>query len=102
MTETTTDGARRSTGERHEAQYDRLSSESLSVSVATAVATVRGVPVTELEPLHYTIDTDALERLFEPRSDGLRSGGRVTFEYAGCDVTVTASGQILVEESTTD
>ena len=80
-------------------QYDRLDDEPLSVAVATAVATFSGIDVTELEPLHYAINADALERLFEPRADGLRSGGSVTFEYNDCQVTVTAEGEITVESA---
>ena len=80
-------------------QYDRLDDEPLSVAVATAVATFSGIDVTELEPLHYAINADALERLFEPRADGLRSGGSVTFEYNDCLVTVTAEGEITVESA---
>ena len=78
-------------------QYDRLDDEPLSVTVATAVASVTGRDVTELEPLHYTVNTDALERLFEPRPNGLRSDGTVTFDYQGCTVTITADGEISVE-----
>ncbi|MHC3437114.1 HalOD1 output domain-containing protein [Natrialbaceae archaeon A-gly3] len=78
-------------------QYDRLDDEPLSVTVASAVASVTGLDVTELEPLHYTINTDALERLFEPRPNGLRTGGTVTFEYHDCTVTITADGEITVE-----
>ena len=80
-------------------QYDRLDDEPLSVAVATAVATFSGIDVTELEPLHYAINADALERLFEPHADGLRSGGSVTFEYNNCLVTVTADGAITVESA---
>lgn len=97
MTETTSTPSGVSTPDRHVAQYDRLSDDSLSVTVAEAVATVAGTDVTELEPLHYAIDTDALERLFEPRANGLRTGGTVTFEYCDCTVTVTAAGEVVVE-----
>lgn len=78
-------------------QYDRLDDEPLSVTIADAVATHCGEDVTALEPLHYAINADALERLFEPRANGLRSGGSVTFEYNGCIVTVAAGGEIRVE-----
>ena len=86
-----------SNDDRYVVQYDRLDDEPLSVTVASAVASVTGHDVTELEPLHYTINTDALERLFEPRPNGLRTGGTVTFEYQGCTVTITADGEITVE-----
>ncbi len=96
----TTHSSPQSSDDHYVVQYDRLDDEPLSVAVATAVASVIGRDVTELEPLHYTVNTDALERLFEPRPNGLRSDGRVTFEYQGCTVTVTTDGKITVERST--
>nr|WP_049903834.1 HalOD1 output domain-containing protein [Natrialba aegyptia] len=85
------------TEEPYTTQYDRLDDEPLSVAVATAVATACNEDVTELEPLHYAINADALERLFEPRANGLRSDGSVSFEYSDCLVTITADGTIQVE-----
>ncbi|WP_226006667.1 HalOD1 output domain-containing protein [Natrinema salinisoli] len=84
-------------GDCYSVQYDRLDDEPLSVAVADAVATFRNTSITDLEPLHYSINADALERLFEPRANGLRPGGSVTFEYSDCLVTVTANGEIRVE-----
>ncbi|WP_290813804.1 HalOD1 output domain-containing protein [Halovivax sp.] len=78
-------------------QHDRRSNESLCVTIASAVADVLGTEVTELEPLHYTIDTDALERLFEPRPSGPRTDGVIAFEYQGCTVDVSADGEVVVE-----
>ncbi|KDE58869.1 hypothetical protein EL22_01765 [Halostagnicola sp. A56] len=96
MTEMTTESSL-TTDEQHVTQYNRLDSQPISVAVAEAVAEFCDEEVTELEPLHYAINADALERLFEPRSNGLRSGGSVTFEYNECLVTVTADGEITVE-----
>ena len=97
MTEMTTRSPSVPTEEQYAVQYDRLDNEPLSVAVVDAVATFCNDDVTELEPLHYTINADALERLFEPRADGLRSDGSVTFEYNDCLVTVGADGEIQVE-----
>lgn len=99
MTETSSRSQSTADGEQYAVQYDRLDDEPLSVTVADAVATLRGVDVTDLEPLHYSINADALERLFEPRPDGLRDDGSVSFEYSGCLVTVTAAGEIRVESA---
>ncbi|MFP8953206.1 HalOD1 output domain-containing protein [Natrialbaceae archaeon A-arb3/5] len=96
MTEMTVHLPTVQSGEQYSVQYDRLSDEPLSVAIADAVATVRDVEITTLEPLHYAIDTDALERLFEPHADGIRAGGSVSFEYNDCLVTVTADGEIRV------
>lgn len=78
-------------------QHDHPSNTALSVTIATAVAEVVDEPVTELEPLHYTIDTDALERLFEPRANGHRASGTVSFSYQGCTVSVSAAGEVVVD-----
>ena len=83
--------------EEYVVQYDRLNNEPLSVAVVDAVATFCNENVTELEPLHYTINADALERLFEPRANGVRSGGSVVFEYNDCLVTISADGEIQIE-----
>ncbi|ELZ08180.1 hypothetical protein NP511_01285 [Natrinema thermotolerans] len=96
MTETSSPSQSTAHRDHYAVQYDRLDDEPLSVTVADAVATYKGVEVTDLEPLHYSINADALERLFEPRTDGLRSNGSVTFEYSDCLVTVTADGEIRV------
>jgi len=84
-------------GDHHSMHYDRLGDEPLSVAVADAVATFLDEDITELEPLHYSINADALERLFEPRVNGLRPNGSVSFEYSECLVTVTADGEVRVE-----
>lgn len=99
MTEITSPSPSGSPEEQYAVQYDRLDDEPLSVAVADAVATFSSVDVTELAPLHYAINADALERLFEPRADGLRSGGSVTFEYNECLVTVDSGGEIRVESA---
>ena len=99
MSEMTSTPSATSTDTQYTVQHDRLDDEPLSVAVANAVATFSGADVTELEPLHYAINADALERLFEPHADGLRTGGSVTFEYNACLVTVTADGEITVEST---
>ena len=96
MTEMTSRSPSASNDDQYTVQYDRLDDEPLSVAVADAVATYCNTGVTELEPLHYAINADALERLFEPRANGLRSGGAVTFEYNDCLVTVKSDGKITV------
>ncbi|SIR81886.1 HalOD1 output domain-containing protein [Natronorubrum thiooxidans] len=97
MTEMTSRSPSTSTEECYTVQYDRLDNEPLSVAIVDAVATFCNEDITALDPLHYTINTDALERLFEPRADGLRSGGSVCFEYNDCLVTATADGEISIE-----
>lgn len=99
MTEMTTRSPSAQAETEYVVQYDRLDNEPLSVAVVNAVAAFGNESVTDLEPLHHTINTDALERLFEPRADGVRSGGSVSFEYLDYLVTVTADGEIRVESA---
>lgn len=98
MTEMTSQSASAKLG-AYTVQHDRITDTPLTVAVAEAVATFRDVDVVDLEPLHYAINADALERLFEPRSNATRSGGTVTFEYSECLVTVTADGEIRIESA---
>ncbi|QFU83886.1 HalOD1 output domain-containing protein [Natronorubrum aibiense] len=102
MTEMTPRSSSLSTDDCYTVQYDRLDTEPLSVAIVDAVATFCDEEITALEPLHYTVNTDALERLFEPRANGLRSGGSVAFEYHDCLVTVSADGEITVESNSFD
>lgn len=44
-----------------------------------------------LEPLYNVIDTDALESLFQPQTQG-----KVHFTYSGCSVEVTSDGYVRV------
>jgi len=67
---------------------------SLSVSVVEALAEAKGVsPVDIREPMYDVVDPDALDQLFT-RSDG----GHVVFELADHEITVHASGEILVRD----
>lgn len=47
--------------------------------------------VTDLAPLHETVDPDALDALFEEQETG-----QVTFRYAGRIITVDATGNVDV------
>jgi hypothetical protein len=85
------------------ARYELAADEDVSVGVVKAVAAVTGfapavsagddaTPV--LEPLATSIDPDALDRLFEPTTDGT---GELSFKYHGQRVTVDATGVVTVE-----
>jgi len=78
--------------------YEADEDESFSEAVIRSVSAVRGVDPTELPPLYDTIDPDGLDELFGPTVQGKsRSGARVQFTYAGCEVTVFSSGRVLIE-----
>lgn len=50
-----------------------------------------------LEPLYDAVDPEALDAVFRPlRSDAAPAGGRITFSYAGCEVTAASDGRITV------
>lgn len=66
-------------------------------AIVDAVSSVKSTDSSELEPLSRVIDTDALCDLFGGRDERAVAGGdlahadpRVTFEYEGCVLTVTA------------
>lgn len=68
------------------------------LTIVSTVAAVSGVDVRQLEPLEHTIDTDALAEIVQhDRKQFYRASGdnspdlAVSFEHAGCAVTVTRS-----------
>jgi len=68
--------------------------QEVGAAVATAVAAATDTGVTDMVPLAYAVDTDALDGLV---ADG-RTDGPVTvsFSYEGADVRVASDGEILV------
>ena len=70
-------------------EYEIGPGESVSTAVVRAVSAVEGVDRRSLRPLAEVIDPTALNDIFDSRGDGTaRSGGRVTFVYSKCRVTV--------------
>lgn len=68
------------------------------LAIIDAIARTKDVSPTELEPLHYSIGVDELNGLFgrsdpailyRSSSDSTPANHTVTFEYEGCNVTVT-------------
>lgn len=77
--------------------------DSISTAVTSAVARLADVEATDLEPLARSVDPDALEALFRPTFDGHpRPGGRVTFPFAGYEVTVRADGTVVARPREAD
>lgn len=67
-------------------------------AVVDAVADVRDCDPIELPPLNDAVDPEALDELFADTVGGKpRHGGRLTFRYCDCDVTVTGAGTVVVE-----
>jgi hypothetical protein len=63
--------------------------EPVTSAVVRPVSAVVGKEPRSLQPLERVVDTDALDALFEKRLNGEpRPGGRLSFVYAECRVTV--------------
>lgn len=75
--------------------------ESASVSVAGALAELRDVDSASVD-LREHVDTEALDRLFEPLHDGTPRVGRVSFRAAGYDVTVRSDGRYEIAPASAD
>lgn len=74
--------------------------EPVSTKVVADVADSKGVDPTELPPLYYAIDSDALDQLFEPQPGN--GSVQVQFTFAGCDVTVSSDGRVTVTPTDPD
>ena len=68
--------------------------ETLVMRVVDAVADAKGVDPLELEPLHESIDLEALDAIFST-ADG-RSAVELSFSVAGCEVVVRGPDDISV------
>jgi hypothetical protein len=76
-------------------EYEIGGNESVSTAVVRAVSAVDGRPPSSLPPLAHVIDPEALDVLFGSYADGEpRTGGRLSFIYAGCRVTLD-NGEFL-------
>ena len=74
---------------------DGEQNRSLSMRVVHEVADHLAVDVTDVGPLHETIDPDALDTLFQTPSPS-NYDDRVTFPMEGCAVTVYGTGKVAV------
>jgi len=71
--------------------------QSISLKIVDKVAEREGVQPEELNPpIHYAINTDVLDSLYEA-SDSGRSPSRVEFVYNGYTVTVDSTGDVALE-----
>lgn len=71
-----------------------------SDTVIDAVAAATGTDPRELPQLYEVVDLDALDRLVGRDDRHRRTGLRIEFAVAGCDVTVEVSGRVVVVAST--
>ncbi|MFC6766851.1 HalOD1 output domain-containing protein [Natrinema soli] len=71
--------------------------QSLSLKIVDKVAEREGVQPEELNPpIHYVINTDALDSLYDAR-DSERNPTTIEFVYKGYTVTVDSTGDVDLE-----
>lgn len=80
------------------ASENAVAERSASQRVIEAVAETTGNDPTEVGPLYHVVDPDALDHLFASTPGSGRTGGRIEFTFAGCDVVVGADGSVEVSE----
>lgn len=86
--------------ETFHAQHDWKEDQSLSTTIIEAVGEATASDPVEMEPLYRSLDPDALNSLFRPRSnDGHQCDGQLIFSFAGHDVAVHSHGHIIVDVS---
>lgn len=66
----------------------------MAAAVVETVAEELNTDPTKLDPLYEYVDTEALDSIFHP---GNTVNGSVSFDYSGCNVTVTEDGEVSVE-----
>ncbi|SFG52406.1 hypothetical protein SAMN04488063_2303 [Halopelagius inordinatus] len=78
-------------------EVTRSSDEHLATTVVYALSEALDRNPNDLPvELNQVVDPDALERVFEERGETPRGPGRLVFEIADCEVTVTSSGRVTV------
>lgn len=78
-------------------EYDVSSDTSPSDAIVRAIAAVSDTEPTDLTPLYDTIDTEALNRLFDGRTRESDAGGKIlSFAVSGWNVFVRDDGRIRV------
>lgn len=72
--------------------------EHLGTTVVEAVSEATGIDPLKLDTrLYDVVDPDGLEQVFGKKADGtIRTGGKLTFELAQCDVTIHSEGRVVV------
>ncbi len=81
----------------HQYSFDRDETDSIVVTVSSAVSDVTGTPIEEMPPLQETLDCDSLESLFSSFNIEDMSGvGQVGFTFCGCTVRIDTSGTVQV------
>lgn len=83
-------------------QFEWEGTTQPSTAVVEAVATTTDRSPTEMDPIHNCIDTDALDRLFDPENLNTEKNITVAFRYEGVDVVVESQRGIEIRASPED
>lgn len=67
---------------------------AISSEIVGQVAEREGVKATDLDPLFYSVDTDALDRLLEHENG--EGPVHIEFTYCGYDIHVSSDGTVRV------
>lgn len=81
------------TGSYHASQ-DWRESDSALITLIEVVSEATDQKQEEMEPLHSVIDPDALAAIL---TNDHESDVQVSFHYQGCKITVSSSGEIVVQ-----
>lgn len=85
--------------EAYLARYDSTETPA-SMAVVAIVSEALGRGPAEMEPLYYAVDAEALNELLA--GEGVGDAVSVTFDYEGCEVTVTADEVTAVRATADD
>ncbi|WP_408960773.1 HalOD1 output domain-containing protein [Natrinema sp. 74] len=86
--------------ETYHVQFAWTGPEPASYAVVQSLAAVTDTEPESMQPLYKTLEPNALDALFQPGSnDTPRPQGTVSFAHEGHDVTVHASGEIIIDVS---
>jgi hypothetical protein len=81
--------------------HDWTGADSLTNTIVSTVAELSGTDAIDVERLYDRIDPESLESLFAPTSGAAaRNTGQVSFRLDAYEITVHATGDIVVARAT--
>lgn len=86
--------------ERWVVEYGAHNGRTPSEAIIQAVGEITDAAPEDLEPLFYSIDVDAVDRLFDPEGKQDSGDASLTFEYEGFCITVRRGGSIFIDSQT--
>jgi hypothetical protein len=82
--------------------YESISDKTPTEAITEAVAAAEGVDPTRLPPLYESIETDAVNRLFDHSGEESPPTKALCFVYSGWNVFVRSDGTIIVGDPADD